>query len=410
VARFDVVVVGGGPAGCVAAARLSEDAGRRVCLLEGGPDYGAYGEGRWPADLLDAREITLAHVWPASDPDRTKLRPRVIGGGSSVNACNVALGAAPDYDWGGGWSLAALEPYAARAAKLLRARRFGREELGDWHRRFLDAAIAQGLDAEPSLVNRRGDVRWNAAFAYLDPARDRPNLEIRGDSTVVRLEPPRVHLADGSAVEAPLVVLAAGAYGTPALLQASGLGGPQLGANLADHPGFALRWPPVEPPPEPATMSQVVLRLRTSRARDEHWDVCAYTAESGGERAVILFSMTPVSRGSVTLADDGPAVDHGFLADEDAARLVEAAGTVRELLGAEAEPGEEADLDAYIRANVRGFFHPVGTCALGSVVDTDGLLDDGVAVCDASVIPRVPRAPTHLTVLAVAERIVQALA
>jgi choline dehydrogenase len=48
---YDVVVVGAGTAGCVLAARLTEDPARRVCLVEAGPDYGAFAEGRWPRDL-----------------------------------------------------------------------------------------------------------------------------------------------------------------------------------------------------------------------------------------------------------------------------------------------------------------------------------------------------------------------
>jgi choline dehydrogenase len=118
--------------------------------------------------------------------------------------------------------------------------------------------------------------------------------------------------------------------------------------------------------------------------------------------------MTPVSRGSVGA---GPTVDHGFLADEDTIRLVEAIELARRLLGPELRPGPDADLAQYVRENVRGFFHPVGTCALGSVTESDGRLRgvDGVVCCDASVIPCVPRVPTHLTVLAVAERIVHSI-
>ena len=59
--RFDVLVAGGGSAGCVLAARLSED-GRRVGLVEAGPDYGPYEAGRWPADMLDARSLAFSHV------------------------------------------------------------------------------------------------------------------------------------------------------------------------------------------------------------------------------------------------------------------------------------------------------------------------------------------------------------
>jgi choline dehydrogenase-like flavoprotein len=51
---YDVLVLGGGTAGCVLAARLSEEPDCSVCLVEAGPDYGSYGAGDWPADILDA--------------------------------------------------------------------------------------------------------------------------------------------------------------------------------------------------------------------------------------------------------------------------------------------------------------------------------------------------------------------
>src|SRR5919197_1781519 len=62
--EFDVLVLGGGTAGCVLAARLSEEPERTVCLVEAGPDYGPYADGRWPDDLLDGRRLALhSHCW-----------------------------------------------------------------------------------------------------------------------------------------------------------------------------------------------------------------------------------------------------------------------------------------------------------------------------------------------------------
>jgi choline dehydrogenase len=58
----DVIVVGGGTAGAVVAARLVE-AGLRVAVVEAGPDYGSYGSGGWPEELLDARALPETHDW-----------------------------------------------------------------------------------------------------------------------------------------------------------------------------------------------------------------------------------------------------------------------------------------------------------------------------------------------------------
>jgi choline dehydrogenase len=98
--RYDVVVVGGGTAGCVLAARLSEDPDRTVCLVEAGPDYGPYADGRWPADILDARWLAIdSHCWERTDEgDRSQLRARILGGCSAHNACVILRGTDADYD------------------------------------------------------------------------------------------------------------------------------------------------------------------------------------------------------------------------------------------------------------------------------------------------------------------------
>ena len=65
---FDVLVLGGGGAGCALAGRLSENPDRSVCLVEAGPDYGHHDEGRWPDDILDARRLALeSHRWERDD-------------------------------------------------------------------------------------------------------------------------------------------------------------------------------------------------------------------------------------------------------------------------------------------------------------------------------------------------------
>ena len=95
---------------------------------------------------------------------------------------------------------------------------------------FDDPQATQGAAA--IKVNAVGAVRWNAAFAYLDPARGRPNLSIMADTLVDRLHLEGSRVArvfvrvDGQQVEvaADRVVVAAGAYGSPAVLLRSGVG------------------------------------------------------------------------------------------------------------------------------------------------------------------------------------------
>src|SRR5438093_975233 len=121
--RFDVAIVGGGTAGCVLAARLSEEPARRICLVEAGPDYGPFAGGRWPEDMLDARRLAFSHAWATDREERSQLRARIIGGCSAHNACVALRGAPADYDeWDAGWTYAELEPYLERAERELRVR------------------------------------------------------------------------------------------------------------------------------------------------------------------------------------------------------------------------------------------------------------------------------------------------
>ena len=440
-ASFDVVVAGGGSAGCVLAARLSER-GRRVCLVEAGPDYGPYVEGRWPADILDARRLAFSHAWEREREDRSQLRARILGGCSAHNACIVIPGAPSDYDeWGHGWSHAAIEPYLTRVERALRVHRFEAEELSPWHREF---AAAAGDDAIVHPVNAVGTVRWNAAFAYLDPVRER--LEILADATVDRvlLSGDRaVGVATtGGEVRAEHVVLAAGAYGSPGILLRSGIGpdrGLPVGDGLADHVGIGLGFAPTPAleretaafeATRPLFMGQVTAALSSAACPPDVWDVFVFPAvdpvPGGYELSAAAFAMKPHSRGSVRLTSRDPraplAVDHGFLGDErDIDTLVEGVEAVRALaaddrlapyVSREIRPGAGVDARTHVLAEVRGFFHPVGTCAIGRVVDGDGRVYgvDGLSVADASVMPTIPRANTNLTTMAVAERLAERIA
>ena len=454
--RFDLIVVGGGTAGCVLAARLSEEAERTVCLVEAGPDYGGYAGGRWPSDMLDARTLPMSHLWETEPDDRSASRARILGGCSAHNACLVVWGSRDDYDeWGIGWTFAEFEPYLRRAAASIRTRTDRTDDLSPFHRALLEAGPRIGLprladlnDLEatvgiaPAPVNALGAVRWNTAFAYLDEARSRPNLTIVPETLVDRVEIVSGRalgvVSDSGRLAADTVIVAAGAYGSPAVLVRSGIGPHAqlsrlgigviedlpVGVGLADHPGVGIEWSPAAahvPEQGPVFATSLLVRARSDSCPKATWDLhflpWLEEADEGWRTSAVVYLLKPDSRGSVTLRSPDPrvppAIDDGFLSEpHDLDRLSSGVALMRRLaeqagFGRELRPGDHDLLDSYLRREVRGIFHPTGTCAIGAVVDTRGAVlgVDGLLVADASVMPTIPRANTNLSTIAVAERI-----
>jgi choline dehydrogenase len=502
---YDVVILGGGSAGCVLASRLSEDSGRSVCLIEAGHDYGLYEEGRWPKDLLNAHELTDSHDWGIGSRWPFS-RARVLGGCSAHNLCFIVWGLPADYDeWGeagnAGWSHAALDPYRRRSEQALRARPSRIEDLEPFNRAGLDAAMELGLPkledfddpqaaegAAAIRVNAVGAVRWNAAFAYLDPARGRSNLRIMSDTLVDRLSVEGGRVAGvivqrygvEMKVAAGLVILAAGAYGSPAVLLRSGIGPaevleaasiqvrddrPGVGRNLVDHPALDVWYQPsagllaatAAHDAADRARAQSVIRARSQRCAPDRFDLHIvmgvvppvpdeppFLPLLPGERLAHFFvcAMKPKSRGRVCIrsadpqalpvVDDGFRTDDGSLTDggrHDLSILVDGVWLARRLAGTRAlsrlcdgelAPGldlGDGDLEQYACRWRGGYWHPVGTCKMGPETDSDTVVDrngcvygfTNLFVADASVLPTIPRANTHLPVLAVAERIAEVL-
>jgi choline dehydrogenase len=357
--EYDDIIVGGGSAGAVLAARLSQDRARRVLLLEAGPDYPTLES--TPADLQNGWRMSLrAHDWRMTAeavPGRTIPYPRgrVVGGSSAVNATIALRGVPADYDqWAAlgnnEWSWAKVLPHFRRleddpdeAGELhgrggpVTIRRWRPHELIPIQHAFLEVCRRLGFPevtdhnhptatgVGPFPQTRRDRLRASTAIAYLLPARNRPNLTIRPHCLVnrIRLTDDRAVGVDIAADGGPELVrgrritLAAGAIGSPAILLRSGIGPtaaltelgidpiadlPGVGAFLADHPVTRLLLVPKPESCDPdSPLAQMVLRYTapgSAEFNDMQQVIFSHVdvAGIGGERAVATVG-TPLAIG-----------------------------------------------------------------------------------------------------------------
>ncbi|MCW5634619.1 MAG: GMC family oxidoreductase N-terminal domain-containing protein [Rubrivivax sp.] len=350
----DIVIVGAGSAGCVLAARLSEDPACRVTLIEAGGEADSdvvRQPSQWP--LLWDREENWGYSTTAQRGYALRSilcqRGKGLGGSSAINAMIVIRGDAHDFDhWrdlgNPGWGWRDVLPYFIRSEDHVLG-------ASAWHgaggplavtaptspnpiaHAFVDAAVACGHRRNPDFngehrdgaglyhLSVRDGVRCSAAAAYLRPAMARPNLEVLtkaralrvaldGDRAVGvdvfdglqvrRIDATQEVLVCAGAIDSPKLLMLSG-IGDPAALQAHGIGVkhalPAVGRHLCDHPGAALALALKAPIPAQPSSNLVEAGLFMKSARS-----------SGGYATEIQFLVLPQAPGITAARGRSPAM------------------------------------------------------------------------------------------------------
>ncbi|MET1256268.1 GMC family oxidoreductase [Aliikangiella maris] len=524
VTEYDYIIIGGGSAGCVAAARLSANPAKKVLLIEAG---GASDVNHQSSPLRDASRLVLeGYNWDYTANIRDKhlniesftefknqltqnssskkifnyRLGKVMGGSSAVNGA-VALRAFPsdfalwEQQIGKQWSWESVLPWYKQLEHDLdfaehqlhgsqgpmRLRRPQPEEIHPLDATFADISVKQGLNyvddlnigeapgvgLVPSNVAPNAE-RIDVYRAYLEPLKSRENLSVITDALVdkVKLENQQVigitiKVDDKEYyLQSSEVVLSAGAIGSAAVLQRSGIGDPDhlgalniplnqalpgVGKNLQDHSSLVV-WSVPKPGVCQSGMPWRQFATRSQSGVDQQTDIQIGLLNSIDSTTVPGFQdiahpalvgisvmlMRPQARGKISIQSTNPQqrplIYLPIAQDQqDILRMVAGvrniwqtlqAPTIRQylqetLFWSETIINNDKVMQTVVSNLINPGWHASGTLKMGRKEDPDAVTDEngcvhginGLTVLDASVFPAIPSMPTNLTTIMVAEKL-----